>query len=485
MVILMKKHILLLSNLIIILFIVIGYIVIVYKDARDYQILAEKHLESTLSLADIDISNHIESSMTKPIMVSKTMANDEFLKEWLSKEPESIEDDGYLGQLYNYLKTYCEKYGYTTVFCVSEKTGNYYYQDGLNKVVSETDEHDIWFYNFKKSGHEYDLQVDTNETNGNTVTVFVNFRVEKTDGSLLGVIGVGLEVDTIEETIRNYESNYGLSVFIINEGGSDNSFTGDTNLFINHNELADRMEISENIELNKSYDPLMQWFSSGANRKCLISKYDETLGWYLILEMDTESISRSFSERIMNNILYMLLSLTACIIVTTFVFYNYNKRVITIENTDELTGLVNRKLFYNQYHSFLRKHHRQDKTLFMLDIDHFKSINDTRGHLFGNAVLAMVGDELKKMTEEYGIAARWGGDEFLGILSVGKEEATQILGNLMGSLKSDKKDESYRITVSVGITEIAGKHNLEQLIKKADEALYLSKKNGRDRISFQ
>ncbi|MEN6351082.1 MAG: hypothetical protein ABFD08_17015 [Syntrophomonas sp.] len=104
----MKKHMLLISNMLIIISIVVGFTAIVYKDKKSYQQLAEKHLENIVSLADINISNHIENSMSKSVMVSKTMANDEFLKAWLLKEPENAGNDTYLGQLYSYLKAYQE-----------------------------------------------------------------------------------------------------------------------------------------------------------------------------------------------------------------------------------------------------------------------------------------------------------------------------------------------------------------------------------------
>ncbi len=139
---------LLISNLIIILSIVAGYIGMVYQDTKVYQELAEKHLENVLNLADTDISKQIENSMTKPVMVSKTMANDEFLKGWLSKEPANAGNDTYLKQLYSYLKVYQEKYAYTTVFCISAQTGNYYYQDGLNKTLSPDDAHDCLVLQF-------------------------------------------------------------------------------------------------------------------------------------------------------------------------------------------------------------------------------------------------------------------------------------------------------------------------------------------------
>jgi diguanylate cyclase (GGDEF)-like protein len=479
----LKKHMLLISNLIIILFIIVGFIGMIYKDTKAYQDLAEQHLENILSLAGIDISNHIESSITKPVMVSKTMANDEFLKGWLIHEPENTGNNQYLGQLYSYLNTYQTKYDYTTVFCISEQTGNYYYQDGLNKTISKEDEHDVWYYNFTESGHEYDLEVDTNEANNNNITLFVNFRVEGDDGRLLGVIGVGVQINLIEDMIHSYEKDYDLSAYIINVGASENSFSGNTDIFISEDELAGRIGIEEKIRMNKPDKPEMQWFTSDGQRKCLITKYDKTLGWYLVLEKDTNSISRAFQQRIITNIAFMIISLAACIMATTAVFINYNQRIVKIENTDELTGLPNRKLFYKRYPDFVRKHRERKMTLFMLDIDHFKDINDTYGHMFGNAILSMVGEELQKAINGYGIVARWGGDEFLGILAVGPEEAEQILGKFMTALKNEEKPDHYRVTVSVGMGEVSGKLNKDQMIQKVDEALYCSKEGGRDRIS--
>lgn len=480
----MKRHLLLISDLIIILAIVAGFTAIVFRDTKAYQELAERHLENIVSLADTDISNHIDISMSKPVTVSKTMANDEFLKTWLSKEPQNSEDSAYLGKLYSYLKAYQAKYGYTTVFCISSQTGNYYYQDGLNKKISANDEHDIWYYNFMKSGHEYDLEIDTNQSDNNIITVFVNFRVEGTDGKLLGIIGVGLQASFIEDTIRSYEKNYDMSIYIVNVGGAKTSFNGATDIFIGQDMLAEYTGINDMIEMDKSGNPKMQWFTSSGERKCLITEYNSSLGWYLILEMRTDSISRSFQERIESNMIFMLISLIICIFVTTLVFIKFNEKKIVIENTDELTGLPNRKLFSTQYLSFVKKNEEQEKTLFMLDIDHFKYINDMYGHMFGNEILEMVGDELKTMINGHGIAARWGGDEFIGILPADLEETTQKLRQFMDNLRSPENKCRYSITVSIGIAKTKGKPYTEKLIKEIDEALYRSKKEGRDCITF-
>ncbi|HBE79137.1 MAG TPA: GGDEF domain-containing protein, partial [Firmicutes bacterium] len=121
---------------------------------------------------------------------------------------------------------------------------------------------------------------------------------------------------------------------------------------------------------------------------------------------------------------------------------------------------------------------------FMFDIDNFKEINDMHGHMFGNAVLAMVADKLRNAINGYGIAARWGGDEFIGILAVEPMETRRIISQFMDALRNEKKDNGLTVTVSVGIIEINEKFSMEQVVKKADEVMYYSKENGRDRITF-
>ena len=227
----------------------------------------------------------------------------------------------------------------------------------------------------------------------------------------------------------------------------------------------------------------MQWFTSGDKRKCLITRYDDTLGWFLLLEKDTSSISSTFQNRIKDNILFMLISMFVCIAVTTAIILNYNQRMVEMENTDDLTGLPNRKLFGKQCQAFISKNRDRKKTVFMLDVDNFKNINDTKGHIFGNEILAAVGERLKKAVDGHGIAARWGGDEFLGILRADTVEAEQILGRFMEALKNEEKHGDCTITVSVGLAKMDGRYTTEQVIDQADKALYCSKEVGRDRVT--
>lgn len=479
----MNKHLLLVSNLIIIFAVVAGFTVSIYRDTNSYQQLAERHLANVVSLAETNLSDHINNTMSRPVMVSKTMANDEFLKTWLFGEPAKSANADYLRQLYGYLKTYQLKYGYTTVFCISDRSGNYYYQDGLNKTISLHDAHDVWYYNFKASGHEYDLEVDTNQANHDNITVFVNFRVEDAKGKFLGVIGVGLKVASIEDTIRAYERNYGMSAYIVNVDGTPNSYKGSTDIFVNGNKLSEYTGIRDTIRMSKSGVSEMQWFTGGGERKCLVTRYDSTLGWFLILEMKTDSIERAFQDRIRQNVIFVLMSLFACILVTTVVFFNFNRRIVAIENVDDLTGLPNRKLFARLYHQYVRKRRGTETSVFMLDIDRFKEINDLHDHLFGNAVLAMVAEKIRAAVGDRGFAARWGGDEFIGVLDMDPDSARTVLARFMDSLQRTDSADGCRVTVSVGITRVGEKTGMDEAIRQADESLYRSKENGRNGIT--
>ncbi|MDK2808952.1 MAG: hypothetical protein PWP24_1689 [Clostridiales bacterium] len=479
----MKKHILFISNVIIILVIVTGFFAVVYQDSKNYQELGERYLENIVSLADTNISKQIENAMIKPIMVSKTMANDEFLKGWILHESEHGKDSEYLNKLYNYLKAYQEKYGYSTVFCIPAKTQNYYYQEGFNKKLSTQDDHDIWYYNFIQSKNEYDLEIDTNEQDQDTITVFVNFRIDDEEGNILGVIGVGLEIVSFEDTIQSYERDYDLSVYIVNVHGVATSFNKETDIFVKEDKLSRRTGIQNKIKLSPSDQAKIQWYTSKGKRKCLITTYDASLGWYLVLEKDTSTISRAFQVGIKNNMLVMLMVMGLCILVTTVVFINCNQRLIAIENIDELTGLMSRKLFSRRYPTFLRKHRKDVCSVFMMDVDAFKSINDTYGHIYGNVVLTMIGKHLKEMTAQDGIACRWGGDEFLGVLALDQAELETRIHEFMEALEKEGENLHHKITVSVGIISVNEKINEEEMMKKADKAMYHSKKNGKNHIT--
>ena len=158
--------------------------------------------------------------------------------------------------------------------------------------------------------------------------------------------------------------------------------------------------------------------------------------------------------------------------------------------TDELTGLPNRREFTDTVDTLLES----DNTLsvFILDIDYFKKINDSYGHDIGDEVLRVLAKVVMNSNCRIGVFARWGGEEFVAALpdsDIGQARAAAE--ELRLAIEQQKFEHTWRLgkpvpfTVSIGVTERQpGDRDLGQLIKRADLALYRAKDNGRNRVEI-
>jgi len=166
-----------------------------------------------------------------------------------------------------------------------------------------------------------------------------------------------------------------------------------------------------------------------------------------------------------------------------------NESIRLQANTDALTHLLNRRSFNNMLHRFWNSYKNKELyfSLTMLDIDHFKRINDTYGHQAGDRVLQFFADILIK-NQRLGIdyAFRYGGEEFV-ILSVSTNEQemckyTERLLNLVRGKTVYYQEHEINFTFSAGISTSIKAHSPEDLIDQTDRALYKAKENGRNQI---
>ena len=185
-----------------------------------------------------------------------------------------------------------------------------------------------------------------------------------------------------------------------------------------------------------------------------------------------------------------IILMIAMFVVLANTLFSYRRRLIQLATTDELTGLSNRKSFNETYKDYIRDtlHNERDVfSVFLIDIDYFKLINDTYGHAAGDLALSTLAGHIRLLTESYdGFAGRWGGDEFIGILPISGDEANHALRQLCGRLRQEIVDGRFRITISAGVAQAsrAQEPELARLSDLADSALYVSKKNGRDQSTL-
>lgn len=165
-----------------------------------------------------------------------------------------------------------------------------------------------------------------------------------------------------------------------------------------------------------------------------------------------------------------------------------NRRLEELGRTDVLTGLANRRQCYTVAEVELERHFRTGRpaTLMILDIDHFKQINDEHGHPAGDVVLCAVADVLRSCCRAIDTPARYGGDEFMLVLAEtdlrGAEEVAQRIRRQMQAIVVDGAPDLH-CTVSLGAAEADRQiANVEVWIQQADTALYSAKAAGRDQF---
>lgn len=169
-----------------------------------------------------------------------------------------------------------------------------------------------------------------------------------------------------------------------------------------------------------------------------------------------------------------------------------NKKLKDLVEIDDLTGLFNMRSIYQKLdHEIVRaKRIRNSISVLMMDMDHFKNVNDEHDHLFGSFVLSEVGKIVKNNIRQIDFAARYGGDEFLIILTDAQVEGTNLFAErLRQTIENhlfDNGIDQIRLTASMGfaITHPDAILDARAIVRRADKCLYNAKEAGRNNIKF-
>jgi diguanylate cyclase (GGDEF)-like protein len=466
-------------KIIISLIIILGIFAISYYNYIAYSRIIKDDILNISKLTTTNIFSEIENELTKPIFVSLTMANDSFVKQWLNNE--SNED---LTEITTYLDGIHDKYDYHSVFLISKASQIYYHYNGQFKNISKNNDHDQWYYVFLNQPNLYALDVDQDEVDNQRLTIFVNAKIIDNQGETLGVTGVGIEMSYIQSLLKKFEENYNLEAFLINEDGLIQAHTNE--------DLIENCNINE-IELyqiigpslyNKNDDINVFDINKYLDKQYVISHYIEEFDWYLIVKKDTSIIAKTLNSQIIYDIIVIIFILLSLFYTLYYIIKKQENELKSLAILDTLGILTNRKDFDSQLECYLKENETNDKpwSVFLLDIDHFKDINDTHGHLQGDRVLKHI-MVLSKHTLEGHLITRWGGDELSGIINLNCKDAEKLLDSLRLMIQNDSELSKLNITISIGVTEAISIDTEDTIVKRADQALYNAKSNGRNQIA--
>ena len=352
----MKKNQVLRTNIMISVILVVGFMLTAaFSYSANYQASLD-NIEHVSSLTAESIYYQITTMFTKPVNISLTMAHDSFLIDHISIENEHLEDDGYAESLKDYLNAYQEKYSFDSVFLVSTASGRYYNFNGLDRILTEENPENEWYYNFLNSNTEYTLVVDNDEVAGadNAITVFVNCRIQNSDGEIIGVVGVGIRINSLKQLLASYGEDYHLDVSLINKEGRieiSPHYTG--------YEAVDWFEVYDNENIRKQIlawedggHSLELWTDTkkGNDKSFIVSRYIPELSWHLVVEQDTGALISDMTRKLYMTAAMILVVIIIVLIVITSVIRNFNRQITRLmEERQEVFKRATEQLYDNIY----------------------------------------------------------------------------------------------------------------------------------------
>ncbi|MCR5177187.1 MAG: response regulator [Anaerovibrio sp.] len=259
--------------------------------------LAKSNTREVNSVLTSRIYDIINTSASEPVIVSKTMVAEPTLVEALENEDNMSEEEAINNMRY-YLAHFKAGLDYDAAFVVSEKTKRYYTYKGLNKIVDPiNDSHDVWYTDFLATGKQYILNIDNDEAEHNRLTVFVNTRVEDSNGKLLGVCGVGVSLVDFQKLFAELEDKYSVRINLVDK-------TGQVKVDV-HDENIEYVYLD--IDSLRSSDEQEYAISTDSEGNIIITKYIEQLGWYLVVRTVSGVHDSNLNDVLRLNFLLFLL----------------------------------------------------------------------------------------------------------------------------------------------------------------------------------
>ncbi|MBE0495840.1 MAG: GGDEF domain-containing protein [Campylobacterales bacterium] len=437
--------------------------------------------ERSLPLSIDNIYTEIQKHFIQPTLVSSMMAHDTFVKEWLTRGEQNPE------KIYTYLNTFKEKYGMFTTFLVSDFTRNYYHPTGIIDVVSPSNPANAWYFDFKKLPEEYEINLDFNEHLSRGLILFINYKILDDEGAFMGATGIGINVSYVYEMLKRFRETYKFNVYFTNAAGEillmeEGLKSADSLVAIEGLASLSRKALgNESIQFE---------YQSGVDHFIVNSKYIPELNLFLFVEANTSDFTGELKKNFLGNLFLSLLVTAIVAAIIVFTINTYQKQLESLAAIDPLTGLYNRRTFDSHFHTLSTFHRRTGAPLsaILFDIDDFKRINDTLGHLTGDAVLEQVALCAKTAVRDSDVLARWGGEEFALLLpNTTKEEAFQVGEKLRHAIMSHTPINSLirgGLTISLGVSTFHEQDTLNSLFHRVDQALLRAKNNGKNQTVF-
>lgn len=353
----MKNQKLFKTNAAVSIILIIGFLLTsIFSYKANYKASLD-NIEQVSSLTSEGIYYQMRTIFAKPVNVSLTMAHDSLLIEHLSDRASREDSRRYEKKTMDYLRSYQEKYKYDSVFLVSASTKKYYSFNGLDRTLDKGNPENQWYYDVLKSKSEYTIKVDNDEVKGadNKITVFINCKIQDSGGKVIGVVGVGMRVDSLKKILHKYEKESEIGAYFLDDEGIIQISTAYTGY-----EKTDWFKIRGNEHIR---DKILGWkketsdldiwtkqSKDGVGKSFISTRYIPELSWHLVIEQKTGKLIDEMKQEIYGSIFMIIAIILAVLFIITSVIKNFNSQLTYLMTEKQtLFKKVTEQLYENIY----------------------------------------------------------------------------------------------------------------------------------------
>ena len=424
--------------------------------------MSQRNVREMNKVLATQIYDHIYSELSGPIMAARTMSSDCFLANVIASEQASNREQTEL-DMSAYLSGVERGLGYKSAFVISNASGRYYTRDGFSRNLDKAHGgRDAWYPAFMRSDDLYALDVDNDEIEAGELTVYVNAKLRDADGSVLGVCGLGVRMDGIQELFATFEEAFGVKINLVATNGLVQVDTNKENI--------ERTNLKEFIADGPSHDYV---YASTADGTFVVTKYLDNLDWYLVVQSQNSDELGEFANVILLNV-----GLCAVVMILLVAAMRWHRKQTTELMSESLvdhpTGLYNRRAFEEDKAQLLEQRSDEDLVCVTVDVNGLKTANDTLGHAAGDELIRGAADCLYASFEKYGKAYRIGGDEFAAILHVPWAELEGVMKSFEQAVLAWSGNKVERLSVSYGYASAHEfpNENIADLTRISDKRMY-------------
>lgn len=446
--------------------IALSAIISLFKAVETHSLLEQESLTPAFGL--------LSQEILKPLYIAETIARSSSIKTQMNSS--DIDQEAIQKKLSEISQEFDMEF-----FVASELNRTQYNSDG-STLSLEVDSVE-WYFNAKNN----DLEIVGMLGKRDDIRIYFDVKIYNAEGTFLGFVGVNRKLTSFMEAFDNFKKQFGYDFIFVDHNNnivlsSDDRFNADGKRIMRLEQLAWYSAFSAQ---QKNNSQLKNYLVEVENEDVLIAQANlDSLNWKMFLVNPLKTRQAAATEKFIAQTIIVTIAIFTGILIVYLVIRSLQGEFARRHQNDPLTQLPNRAQLFWQYDKVAKK--GKNNSIIIVDIDHFKSVNDTYGHSAGDFILCEVAKILQQQLRDNDVVARWGGEEFVILLPAANKTITQLIAERTRAaiakhiFEVDKK--IVKITASFGNCTDNQKSSLNLIIAQADEALYKAKNGGRNKV---